>query len=384
VEGGIVTIGGAERMVFAALGLFRDRGSEVHCIVNDWENEAVAAEAERVGATWSPGSYQRRLRWRNQNPMETVRGAVATMATGADLLKQASRFRPSVIFFSDFETILRNLAALAILKAKGTPVILYLHNSPPHQRPYPALFRRAIDPLVTRYATISRNMENELNAFGIRRSKFSYVNNFVPENPGASETDRRVFKKVVFAGQMIPQKGLDIVLDAFAKVAAEDSEAHLDIAAKIDGWISPRYQGFRAKVLARAGQPDLTGRVTFLGWHSDVPGLLARAGVHCSMSRPEMHEGMPLVCLEAKAAATPSVVPSYGPFKELVTHGIDGWLCDDMSTESVALGLKFFLDDPVRARKAGNAAFESSRKFSQDEFGRGWDSFFANMDRKWR
>jgi glycosyltransferase involved in cell wall biosynthesis len=376
----MVTIGGAEKMVFAALGFFREQGAAVHCLVNDWQNEPVVAEAERIGATWSETPYNLRLRWRNQKPVETLRGITATFSTAADLLKQARRFRPSVIIVSDFEAILRNAVALLIMKRRRVPVVLYLHNSPPPEKPYPALFRRVISPLVTQFVVVSRSMGGDLEAIGISPGKFTYVIKFVAGGSHALPVGDRDPGCIVFAGQMIPQKGLDILLEAFALVVAKHPNATLEIATKTDGWVSPPVVEYRDEVLARAQKPDLSDRVRFLGWHKDVPGLLARAAVHCAPSRPELREGMPLVCLEAKAAATPSVVPNFGPFIELVTDRVDGWLCRGMSPKDVAEGLEYFLSSAERSRAAGVAAFESSARFSRAESERRWLEVFEKME----
>jgi glycosyltransferase involved in cell wall biosynthesis len=377
--GGFVTVGGAERMTFAAFELFRERGSLVHCIVNDWENEAIVAQAEKIGATWSEGSYKYRLRWRNRSFADAARGAFGTIATSRDLMRQVARWKPDVILAPDFEVVLRNAAALAFLRARGLPVVLYLQNAPPPSRRYQRLFRWIIDPLVTNYATASVHSARELEKIGIRASKISYVNNFAPSRGGAEPSVDRDPKKIVFVGQMIPQKGLDILLDAFRIVAAHDPAARLDVVSKKDGWIAPEYSAHRDSILSGVEDDDLRGRVTLMGWRDDVPRLLARAAVHCSPSRPEMHEGMPLVCLEAKVAGTPTVAPAHGPFEELITHRNDGWLCSDLSPASVAAGLRYFLDDPTRARAAGLAARESSSRFSRSEFARRWEAVFAAM-----
>jgi glycosyltransferase involved in cell wall biosynthesis len=377
--GGFVTVGGAERMTFASFELFRERGSLVHCIVNDWENEAIVAQAAKIGATWSEGRYKYRLRWRNRSFAEAARGALATIGTSRDLLRQVSRWKPDVILAPDFEAVLRNAAALTILRARGIAVVMYLQNAPPEGRRYQRLFRWIIDPLITHYATASLHSASELEKIGIRASKISYVNNFPPSRDTAAAEVVRDPKRIVFVGQMIPQKGLDILLDAFAIVASRDPAARLDVVSRKDGWIAPEYSAHRDWILSRIEDDDLRGRVSLMGWRDDVPRIFAGAAVHCSPSRPEMHEGMPLVCLEAKIAGIPTVAPAHGPFEELITHGKDGWLCRDLNASAVAEGLRYFLDDPVRARDAGDAARESSLRFSRPEFARRWEGVFAAL-----
>src|SRR5262249_36746933 len=148
--------------------------------------------------------------------------------------------------------------------------------------------------------------------------------------------------------------------------AALDGRGHEGrpaVGGPTEGWEAPSNRGYRARLLARAQAPDLAGRVQFLGWRDDVMALMAEAGVHASPSRPEMLEGMPLTCLEAKAAGLPSVVFPVGPFPELVEHEVDGWVCRDVSAAALAEGLEHFVADRSRAERAGRAARRSAERF---------------------
>jgi glycosyltransferase involved in cell wall biosynthesis len=380
VLGGIVTIGGAEHMVFEALRFFRNSGSSVHCVFNDWDNEAAVTKARQIGATWSEGRYKHRLRFRNQSIRQTLVDALATFATSTDLLQKASDFHPDAILVADIETVLRNSVALGVLRARGIPVVLYLHNSPSRSSPHPQLLRWIVDAVVSRYAVISRFMERELVALGVDRDKISYVTNFVDDHADSASGDiARDPHKVFFAGQMIPHKGLDVLLDAFAIVLRQHPSAMLELATRTDGWIHPSFEDFRKRVLARADKSDLKSNVRWLGWRNDISALMSSAAVHCLISGT--HEGMPLVCLEAKSAGTPSVVTGKGPFPELVSHKIDGWVCRDSSPESVAEGLLYFLRNPRLASAAGLEARRSASSFSRSSFERDWVSLFELVSR---
>jgi glycosyltransferase involved in cell wall biosynthesis len=371
--GGIVTIGGAEKMIFSALELFIRKGSSVHCIINDWENEAVADQVTAIGGTWSEGFHREPLRVRNRTPSQIASLGWSTIETSRKMLAVAKRLKPSLVFLSDFGEVLRCAAGLAMLRLRRVPVILYLQNSPPETDRHRRIFRLVVDRLVSRYVVASNHSESVLTTMGIDPQKISYVNNFAPSAATSGHIARDA-KKILFAGQIIPQKGLDILLEAFAIVAANDPEARLDIAGRTEGWIAPEYESHRESVLARARQPDLSDRVTFLGWRGDIPDLLKGAAAHCAPSRREMHEGMPLVCLEAKSAATPSVAPDFGPFPEMLSHRVDGWLCPQLTAESLAEGIRYFLSDPAVARDAGEEALRSSSRFSRSEFDRRWEA----------
>jgi glycosyltransferase involved in cell wall biosynthesis len=112
--------------------------------------------------------------------------------------------------------------------------------------------------------------------------------------------------------------------------------------------------------------------VEFLGWRQDVPALLASAGIHCCPSRPEMGEGLPLVCVEAKRAGLPSVAFPVGPFPELIAHREDGWVCNEVSAAALATGIEYFLVDPARLERAGRSARSSADRFSREVFEASW------------
>jgi glycosyltransferase involved in cell wall biosynthesis len=118
--------------------------------------------------------------------------------------------------------------------------------------------------------------------------------------------------------------------------------------------------------------PEFAGRVRLLGSREDVPALMAAASVHCQPSRPEQKEGFAVVALEAKRSGLPSVVTMSGALPEMVTHLVDGWVCRDVTPELIAEGLRYFLSDVDRARRAGEAARSQERLYSHERFASAW------------
>lgn len=377
--GGLVTIGGAERMILAALAFLRRQGVAVHCVLNEWENHRIAAAIEPLGITWSTGRYRHTMLKRTQSVRERFVAAFGMMVTSGETMMEYARAPGSVMFAPDFGAVLRNGPALLLLGAFGVKLILYLQNAPPAGRFYERLFKRAIDPLVDRYAVASNDTGNVLREFGIAAHKIDVVRNFAPGEAPAPTSQPRIPGRVIFVAQMIPQKGLDMLLEAVAIVSSMGVEVSLDVVGRLDGWVHPAYKGYRDELLKRAAKPDLAERVSFLGYREDVHELLSRSQIHCAPSRPEMYEGMPLVCLEAKRAGTPSVVTPVGPFREMIEHRIDGWICRDVSAEAIAEGLLYFLRDPRVILEAGNAAARSSRSFGLEHFESEWTTVFEKL-----
>jgi glycosyltransferase involved in cell wall biosynthesis len=104
------------------------------------------------------------------------------------------------------------------------------------------------------------------------------------------------------AGRLETVKGHDILIDAFSRLP--DPGVRLAIAG--DG---SRRQALEAQAVTRG----VSGRVTFLGYCSDMAALLPAFDVFCLPSRAE---GLPLSVLEAQAAGIPVVATDVGAVRE--------------------------------------------------------------------
>ena len=182
---------------------------------------------------------------------------------------------------------------------------------------------------------------------------------------------------MIFVGQIIPDKGLDLLVEAIALLRRRGLDATLDVVGDITGWEAPEYRGHHAAVRDRAEQPDLAGAVHLLGYREDVPALLARASVHCCPSRPELREGFGLVVLEAKLSGLPSVVMPSGNLPEMIEHERDGWVCPRADAATLAEGLEFFLTRPEALANAGRAALASAERYSEARFAAAWARVFT-------
>ncbi|GEM_PF-84420 len=378
--GHMVSVFGLERMTFEVLRGQRVRGAAVHCIVNSWEYHRIIPLVDAIGGTWSIGSYYHSLFLRHSlNPIQFTQAFLDILRTSASLLRDYARFRPTHIFLPDFMTTLRNAPALLLLRLLGVPVILRLGNAPASGRFYRKLWWWGVNPLVTRFIANSRFTQTELLAHGISTKKASFIYNTFPTRP-ASDSANAVERdpgKIIYVGQIIPAKGADLLLDACGLLVASGRDLRLDIVGKIDGWEASSFAGFREKLRTRANQPDLAGRVRFLGHRDDVPALLQGAALHCCPSLPVIREGFGLVNIEAKQAGIPTVCFCTGALPELVEHRIDGWICTEVSAAALAEGLDFFLADSNLAHEAGRAARVSAERFSPLRFATAWNEVFT-------
>jgi glycosyltransferase involved in cell wall biosynthesis len=378
VCGGMVSVFGLERIAFEVLRALSERGARVHCIVNRWSSSPIVGLAEDIGATWSTGSYEGPLKRRGWTPRQLIAAAWDIARTSAGFLRDVARLRATHVFLPDFAAVLRNLPALLLVRAYGVSVVLKVGNAPETHRFYRRMWKWAIRPLVTTFVANSRFTADALAATGVPGRKIRMIYNTPPTRRESSPpVAGRDPNRIVYVGQMIPPKGIDLLLEAVAVLAGRGYDVRLDAVGDIDGWEPPVWQGFRQRLRARAERPDLRGRVRFLGVREDVPAVLAAAGVHCCPSLPEIREAFGLVTVEAKAAGIPSVVLPSGALPELVEHRRDGWVCEAATVEALVEGLAYFLDDPSRSADAGRHARASQERFSRERFASAWLGIFG-------
>jgi glycosyltransferase involved in cell wall biosynthesis len=152
--------------------------------------------------------------------------------------------------------------------------------------------------------------------------------------------------RLLCVGRLVPVKGFDLALRAFAQVLPRFPGARLVVAG--DG-------PARGELERLAGALSVGSRVRFEGWvdPGDVPRLMNAATVVVISSR---REGLPQVSLESGLMARPVVATRVGGLPEVVVHGRTGLLVEPESPAALADGIASVLADPGRAARMGRAA----------------------------
>ena len=162
----------------------------------------------------------------------------------------------------------------------------------------------------------------------------------------AATPEQRARPYVFALGRFVPQKGFDLLIDAFAEVCAAHPE--LDLVLAGDG---PE----RSALLQRAASTGYGDRITFL---DAVPAERAFA-LHrgaAAFVLPSRHEPQGIVIVEAMAAGAPVLAARVGGVPETVRDGENGLLFDGNDAHSLARGLRMLLADPDAARARAERA----------------------------
>ncbi|MFE2170761.1 glycosyltransferase [Streptomyces sp. NPDC059447] len=188
---------------------------------------------------------------------------------------------------------------------------------------------------------------------------------FMPDSPAP-----RTGKVVACVGRLAFEKGVDLLLDAWA----EASPLHPDWTLRIYG------AGVEEPALrAHCASLGLDESVEWMGSTDDVLGALRGASVFAQASRAE---GFPITLLEAMAAGLPVAAFDCAPgVREIVRHGEDGLLARLGNTMELAGHLDALMGDGALRDRLGDTAFRSVQRYSSAEITDRWEELFSFLER---
>ncbi|MFF4847344.1 glycosyltransferase [Streptomyces sp. NPDC001194] len=188
---------------------------------------------------------------------------------------------------------------------------------------------------------------------------------FMPQSPAP-----RTEKVVASVGRLAFEKGVDLLLDAWADAAPH----HPDWVLRIYG------AGVEEPALrAHAAGLGLTDSVEWMGSTDDVLGALRGASVFAQASRAE---GFPITLLEAMAAGVPAAAFDCAPgVREIVAHGEDGLLARLGNTMELAGHLDVLMSDRALRDRLGDNAFRNVQRYSSAEITDRWEELFTFLER---
>ncbi len=156
-------------------------------------------------------------------------------------------------------------------------------------------------------------------------------------------------------GRIDPEKGLDFLIDAFARLADRIPEAHLVFAG--DG-------SARKKLEEHAATKKVNDHIHFLGMvnREELPDLLHDATIFLSASTTEVH---PISVIEAIASGLPLVAVQDEAFEDMIVENENGHLTP-LDVGAFSDRLVKLLSNPEKLVRYGKRSTELSEKFSID------------------
>ena len=350
-------IGGAERLALRLLPALRERGHELAVITQHAVGEApnVAQLGDvpihRIGFTAG-------LRTRQVDLLVTARRQIRALRR---------EFRPDLVHhWLPGPSLALEYETAAVHPA---PRLLTTHNSPAQL--WPAQDTSALAPAtggtldrwLTEAAWVTTCAPAHLHDLRARlptlTARSSSIANALEPPIGAARPLPWAPASLLYLGRLVPLKGVDLALDAFARATTSHPAVRLTIAG--DG---PE----RASLERRAAALGLAERVDFLGWvePSRVDSVINSATI---LLMPSHVEGLPLVALEAAQRGRPVVGTTIPGLMEIIVDGATGLLTPAGDSAAFARAIMTLLDQPDLATRLGQAArVRVTSTYSWDRF----------------
>lgn len=173
----------------------------------------------------------------------------------------------------------------------------------------------------------------DLAEIGIGRPRLSWIPNGIALSPPPQREAVAPVRRLLWTGRLSPQKGIDLLLMALARVVASGRDFRLEIVG--DGPES-------SALTSTCRQLELDSRITFTGpVHRDA--VRARLATADAFVLPSRYEGMSNAALEAMESGLPVLLTMCGGIDTWIDDGI-GWRCPPEDVDELFSALCRLLD----------------------------------------
>jgi glycosyltransferase involved in cell wall biosynthesis len=155
---------------------------------------------------------------------------------------------------------------------------------------------------------------------------------------------------LLFVGSVIPEKGIEILLNSFAETLKDFPAADL----RVIGHFTPSYARVLESLMIRLG---IAKQVTMYGY-LNVKELARHFAEATLLVLPSFMDTAPNVIAEAQVAGVPVVATAVGGIPEMTEPDVTGILVQPRSVPSLTAGLLRLLRDSATAKSMAAAAQE--------------------------
>ncbi|AFZ37638.1 glycosyl transferase group 1 [Stanieria cyanosphaera PCC 7437] len=353
--------GGAERvLVLLAEGLIA-QGHRVTVVTFSAQNSdfyQLPPEASRLALG---------IMSESANPIE---GLIANIQRIGSLKRALKSTKPNVVI--SFLRITNICTILACFGAKY-PVIVTEHNDPQvfsYGKIWETL-RRWTYPQSSMVVSVSKGVDSSLKPLSANKRAVIYNPIVIVEKTQSDRLPESVDSSknwIVSMGRLTEQKGFDLLLQAFGKIAPLFPDWQLLILGKGE---------LREELENQKNALGLTNKVVFTGALTNPVRVLKQAKFFVMASR---NEGFPMAHGEALACGLPVIAtdcPS-GP-REMIRHEIDGILIPNGDVSALATAMKSLITDEQKRRRLAAKAPEVIQRFNLERIVEEWESLMYGL-----
>lgn len=150
---------------------------------------------------------------------------------------------------------------------------------------------------------------------------------------------------VSFIGRLVKEKGILDLLEAFNQIEQDNLKLLViggTSSSERDQQLSTRLEKYRNN-----------SNITFTGFRSDIPELLAFSDIYCL---PSYREGMPRSIIEAMSMECAIIATNIRGSREEVDHGENGYLVNLKSPDEIASSISSLVSNNEALKSFRNKA----------------------------
>ena len=175
-------------------------------------------------------------------------------------------------------------------------------------------------------------------------------------------------KQVIFVGRFNEQKGLEYLIDTWAKVHSQHSDWTLQIYG----------EGEQDPMLRQLIQTESLQDVVIV--HQPTKQIMEKYLENSIFLLTSRFEGQPMVLIEALACGLPVVSFDcpWGP-ADIIRDGEDGFLVEYLNTDEAAQRVCQLIDNPIMRKKMSANARKNIQRYNRDVVMKQWSDLFENL-----
>jgi len=182
---------------------------------------------------------------------------------------------------------------------------------------------------VDAWQSISRRIAGALHSRGVPVARIVAIPNAVDTArfSALKRSESESGPRFIFVGRLVPEKGLDTLIDAFVLLLRDYPDAHLRVVGT-----GPLLEALTNQVQAHG----IADQVTFAGHREDVEALLVDADFGVL---PSHIEGLSNTLLECMASGLPMLASRVSGSEDIVRDDVNGWLFEPGDCEGLSRAL---------------------------------------------
>jgi len=297
-----------------------------------------------------------------------------------EVADELRRLKPNLLCCSGYKP---DLVGWRAARRVGIPVVSISHGWT--SATWKVCCYEKLDKIVLRWmdsvVCVSKSQAEKVRGAGVPEKKIAVIQNaigeeaFIAPMPENRQEMTNWFAQsprwlIGAAGRLSPEKGFAVFVEAAALVVKQRPDV---------GFVLFGDGPLRREIAGLIGERGMQSKFVIAGFRNDLSRLLPNLDINVMSS---FTEGLPVILLEAGAAAVPTVATSVGGIPEVIDDGRTGFLVPAGDASALAQRIVTLLDNDAQRKAMGRAVCDRVRRdFSFAESSRRYYELFQQLVR---